>query len=355
MRPKLGLITIIVVAIGALWAIDVFLARMESREMEIEARHDADAGARLLAAGRPNEAVDMLRKAHAIERDNNSYRLELAPALVAAGKLDEAQTMIADALESSPNDGEANLVEARLMVQRGDLDQAVAYYHRAIYGIWPQEPQAHRIRVRLELANLLASNKSSQQLLAELIPLETDAQHDIAVERQVAHLYVEAGSPARAVTAYHTLIAEDPDDGANYAGLGEAELALGNFRGAETAFRSGIQRGAPAQDRLGLAAELADIDPTPRGLSAAEKFERSQRVLKLARDSLSECPSGDAAKNLGAEADATLSLKIRGAPTDEMAERSLDLAQEIWHFHQESCGAPVHDESLNLLMGKLSR
>ena len=232
------------------------------------------------------------------------------------------------------------------MVRQGKLDQASAYYHRAIYGIWPENPVRHRVEVRLELANLLASQHSSQQLLAELLPLETEAQTDVAIRKQVARLYLVAKTPERAGAAYRALIRDDPDDPDNYAGLGEAELAVGNYRAAEVAFQTALRHGAQVQNRLDLATQLADLDPTPRRLSTAEKFTRSARILQLARDALASCASTDQARNLLSE-----------PVTNEMAEKFLALAQDIWRLRLDTCAVPLSpsDEPLRLIMAKLSQ
>jgi tetratricopeptide (TPR) repeat protein len=354
MRPKIGLIAVVLATIAFFWTVDVFLARVENRELQAEARHDAEQGENLLAAGHAEEAVDVLRKAHALERDNLQYELQLAQALIAANKLSEADTLLSDALEQAPNDGDANLMEARLTVQLGKLDQAQAYYHRAIYGIWSKDAQAQRISVRLELAKLLAAHKENQALLAELIPLGAEAQDVLAVRRQVAHLYIDAGSPERAVTAYRGLIRDDPDDGENYAGLGEAELAMGTYREAQAAFQNAIRRGADVQARLDLATRMAELDPTPRYLSAAEKFARSGQILQLGRDTLARCATNPEARKLIDNADADLSGRIRGPITNEMAEKRLELAQTIWQFRGDECGA-TRDESLSLIMSKLAQ
>ncbi|HUA83440.1 MAG TPA: tetratricopeptide repeat protein [Bryobacteraceae bacterium] len=354
MRPKFGLITVILATIAFFWIVDIFLARVERREMQSEARHDAAQGEALLAAGHADGAVDQLRKAQAIDRDNSNYALEMAQALIADGKLDEAGSMLGDTLEQMPNNGEANLLEARLMVHRGNLQQAESYYHRAIYGIWGQNPELQRIRVRLELAELLASLHSNQELLAELIPLEAEAEHDLAVRQQVAGLYIEAGAANRAVTAYRALIRDDPEDGRNYAGLGEAQLALGNYRDAQTAFQNAIRHRDDVRPRLDLATRLAELDPTPRYLSAATKFARSNAILELARDTLARCATSDQAQKLIDSADQLLSPKVKGPITNEMAEDRLAMAQTIWEFRSDSCGKSP-DETLSLLMNKLSQ
>jgi len=356
-RPRIGLSAVIVITAVALWSADIFLARTENIEMQTEARHDAEAARRALAQGRAEDAVSLFRKAHALDRENSGYALELAQALMAAGKLSEAQSILSDNLENSPNDGQANLLEARLMVRQGKIDQASAYYHRAIYGIWPENPVRHRVEVRLELANLLASHHASQELLAELLPLETEAQNDLSVRKQVARLYLVADAPDRADAAYRALIRDDSDDGDNDAGLGEAALALGNYRAAQVAFQNAIHHGAQVQNRLDLAAQMADLDPTPRRLSAMEKFTRSARILLLARDALASCASSDRAKPLLEDADAALGQKIRGDATNETAEKFLALAQDIWQLRVDTCAVPStpNDEPLRLIMAKLSQ
>src|SRR5579883_2416552 len=351
MPPRIGLIASVLASAAALWTADLFLARTERAEVRAEARHAAEQGGQLLASGHPAEAV---RKAQALDRGNTGYALQLAEALLAAGKLDEAGTTLAAVLEASPNDGRANLLEARLMVRRGEPNQAEAYYHRAIFGIWPGNSQVQRIRVRLELANLLASIKSNQELIAELIPLEDEARRDPAVLGQVAHLYAAAGAPDRAVAAYRALIRQDPGDARNYAGLGEAELALGNYREAQSAFQNAVRRGADAGPRLELAARLLNLDPTPRSLTTAAKFARATEILEMARDALARCPAAPGAPKLLAGADAALAAKIRGPVTNEMAEARLAAAQTLWESRGPGCPAGPGDEALSLIMKKLA-
>ncbi|MBZ5604452.1 MAG: tetratricopeptide repeat protein [Acidobacteriia bacterium] len=344
-RTSLATGAAVLAIIGGLWSVDLFLARTESRETSTEAEHDFQNGARLMREHQPDEAVDEFRKAYALDRGDQRYALQLAAALIAAGKTAEAQTMLNEILESSPNNGDANLLEARLMAREGKTAEATSYYHRAIFGIWTVDALTRRVQVRMELADFLASRGSDKELLAELLPLETDA-HDLPTRKQVAHLYLVAHSPARSAAAYRVLIREDPKDRSDYAGLGQAELALGNYRAAESAFRN-----ADAPDRAALAAEMTSLDPTPRNLSAAEKVARAIRILQLARDSLARCAAADP---LVTQAGDLLAQKVR-TPTNELAEQRLDLAQQLWAARGTKCGPTTSDEeSLRLVLSKLS-
>jgi tetratricopeptide (TPR) repeat protein len=342
-RNKVALTAIVLATMGVLSAVDLFLARTEQRETHAEAEDDYAAGMRLLSENRALEAVDALRKAHALDRVNERYSLGLAHALLAAGKTGDAQSLLVETLGSSPNDGEANLLEARLMAREQKFEQAESYYHRAIYGTWSTDAAVRRVQVRVELADLLATRGSPQDLLAELLPLESEA-HDSATRKRVAQLYLAAGSPARAAAAYRSLIHDDPSDHSNYAGLGEAELALGHDRAAETAFQT-----AGAKDRAEVAAEVDSLDPTVRRLSAAEKFARTTRVLERARDALQRCSAADPLLPNG---DAELRKKIR-TPTNEAAEERLTLAERLWDGRIAKCGPATDEEPLRLVLSKL--
>ncbi len=346
---KFGLIAFIIAVIGALWAIDLLLARVDREESRVQARQYYDTGKRLLEANHALAAVDQLRKAHAMDRSDTRYALQLASALIQAGKPDEAQTILADILERTPNDGEANLLEGRLAARHGRLADAAANYHRAIYGAWGENGNARTIQARLELANLLAANGSEKELLAELLPLETETQHDLAARKQVARLFLAAGSPSRAEGGYRALIRDDPKDKSNYEGLGQADLDLGRYGAAATAFRSA---GATAQ--ADLADEMAGLDPTLRLLSSAEKFRRSVRILQLARDALARCQEDTQSQGLLDDADKELKAKVRRNITNELAEERLLLAEQLWQQRKSNCAASGStDEALARLMQKL--
>jgi tetratricopeptide (TPR) repeat protein len=357
-----GMAAIVLAAIAILWTADVMMARAERAERQDEAHGDWSSGMRLLAAGRAADAEDWLRKAYAIDRTNASYGLDLATALTTGGKFDAAAGLIDDLLKTSPNDGPTNLAAARLSVRRGNFEDAKAYYHRAIYGVWPQDARTHRVETRLELANLLDSAGAATDLLAELLPLEPEVQGNPTQERHVAALYLDAHSPARAAAAYRVLIAADVNDPGVYTGLGEAELALTDYAAAASAFRAALHREPESSQiltRLDLSANMASLDPTLRRLTSREKYERSVRLLQAARDSLTRCaPPQKIAGDLDLEeADRTLKTRAPAYVTNEAAEDLLGLAERIWHTRLRDCGATVspEDEPVDRIFSALSQ
>jgi tetratricopeptide (TPR) repeat protein len=311
----------------------------------------------------PAPAVDPLRDAHALERENPEYTLELIAALMNVAKTAEADTLMDEILAAKPNDGESNLVAARLMLKEAKPDDAEAYYHRAIYGSWPSDSAAHQRAARMELIKLLQAEKARQPLLAELISLESEAAGDPQLQRQIGQLFLTAGAPARAATVYRDLIDRDLHDSAAYEGLGEAELEEGQYRAAQSAFlhASNYHPDGMLQGKLQLLTQLTELDPTPRRLPSMEKFNRSLRILGLAQSDLESKLSGkpgaanSAIAQLLKEASDELSKKPPQHVTNEMAEHELDLAERIWKARLALFGDTTspEEEALRLCMEKL--
>lgn len=357
--PTLALVIVIALVVAGLWSLDVFLARTDREAVQNRANSLYAQGVQLLKQGHASAAVELLRRANAMVRDNRAYQLDYVAALVAARKFDDADANLKTLLQSDPNNGSANLMSARLMVQEGHIPDAESHYHRAIYGAWPENAPAHRLTVRLELVELLASRGERQELLAELLALESEAQGKTAILKQIAHLYQVAGSPARGADVYRELIQSDPDDIDAYAGLGGDELAVGDYRAALAAFLNANRRspGNPTIQRdIGLLNAMATIDPTPRRLSSAEKFARSTRILKLTRDALNGCAKWDEAQRLVDESDKVLSKKAPANVTNELAESRLALAEQLWQAHIKLCGPGTSEQehALRLIMTKLA-
>jgi len=351
--------------IASLWALDTLLESAQTRAVQSEAQHSYAEGIRFRNAGRLSEAVDSLRKAYAFARTNTTYELALIQSLIDAGKIDEAQRMLNEVLEVDSNNGEANLLAARLMVRKRRFSDADSYYHRAIYGAWPDDAEQHQTSARLELAELLVKQGNRRELLAELLPLEAEPGSSTGTEQRLAHLFLIAGSAKRSAEVYHSLIIRNPEDGGAYAGLGEAELEAGDYRAARTAFEhAALHQGnsRTVQELAGQARELSEMDPTPRWLPSAEKYRRSLHILDLAREAFEQCATGNGSNSdpetqkLIEAAEDKLAAKPPAHISNEIAESVLVLAQQIWARRLKACGQLyASDETLRLLMTKLSQ
>jgi len=352
-------IIILVLVIAGLASLDQMLARVESTEMRDSAAHAFQRGQELLARGKASDAVDELSRAHALDRDNPEYALGLVTGLTESGKAGEADALMNEILDQRPNDGQANLTAARLMVKESKAAEAEAYYHRAIYGNWPGDPAAPTRAARLELVNLLLKENARQRLLAELISLEAESGDDENLRKRVAGLFLDAGSPARAAAVYRDLSERRPHDAAVFEGLGDAQLEQGQYRAAQTAFSraAALDPNSDARARLSLVTEVAELDPTPRGLTSMDKYSRSRKLLSLARNDLadkSQTPDADVRQLLKA-ADDELSRNRPGNPSNEVSEAVLGLAERIWKTRLAAYGPKMtpEEEPLRLCMEKL--
>lgn len=364
--PKFGVILIVLAVIAALTAIDFSLENAQDDELANQARTAYNSGVHFLQAGKADDAVEAFRKAHALERSNTLYELQLVAALTAAGKTQEAEPLANEVLDADRNDGAANLVVAGLRLKEGKLADAIAYYHRAIYGEWPQDPVAHRIAARMELIDLLVKENRRQDLLAELLPLAEEARANLQIQARLAELFLIAGSPERAAEVARRLIQREPANPDWHAALAEADLALGDYHAARAEFSAASSRrpqDANLKAKAQLASTLASLDPTPRNLTSLEKYQRSEQILGAAQQDLEKClqtrPNGASEEQnalLERAADAMEAPRPQQI-SNELAERNLALAQQIWQARVNACGpsAAPDEQPLRLIMAKLAQ
>lgn len=357
-RRPLGVATVLALIIAGLWALDWFLAETQAHELQVEAQRVYLDGARLLREGKLPEAVDLLSRAYALERQNSGYELKLIDALTAAGKRDEAEPLLVELLQRESNNAGANVAMARLMASKGEVADAASYYHRALYGVWPGNSDRSRRSVRMELIEFLVKSGRTRELLAELLPLEQEGEEgngDMAFKKRIAHLFLLAGSPSRAADAYRSLIRKDSQDADLYSGLGEADLAAGQYHAAVTAFVAAFQRrpsDPSLHQRMEFSSLMSWLDPTRRQLSSAEKYQRSLRILELARAAYEKCSR----QPIAADGEVP-PVKPPTHVTNELAEEKLATAQQLWRDRISACGPNTskEEEPLHLIMAKLAQ
>jgi tetratricopeptide (TPR) repeat protein len=306
--------TILLAAVAALAfaAIDTVLARTERYETAREAARLADEGRRLMKQGKYDAAIESFRSAMANERQNPEYPLELGRALRTAGRLQEAETTLEHLLENNAMDGAANLAIARVFVRQGEFEAASFYYHRAIYGQWKaDEIQKSRLQVRFELADLLARRNKKQELLAELLPLQTEAPADEATQQKLANLFLTAGSPARAEDIYRAQLRVHPRD-------------------------------AALREGLNLTTQILRLDPMRPELNERERFQRSVHVLQLVMDRASACaPPADLIQPL----------------PGHTPQENLAAARQFWNLVKKHCpgGISEADRPLEVVLAGTSQ
>ncbi len=335
----------VVAVMAALYGADSWLAALERREMAHLAGGYYREGQALLKSGDPAAAAERFRLAFGNARANRTYGLALADALLAAGKPEQARTILAELLETDSNSGPANRLMARQLVSAGQWAAAESYYHRAIYGSWPAEARLEPLQVRLELARMLAGHGSSQALLSELLALQNSPALQPDMQRQLAGLFLQAGSATRAAAAWQQTLQRDPADLDAYAGLGRAEMILGNYSRARAALASALRlkpNHPEALRQMAIAGLAERLDPTPRRLPPAEKLRRGGELLAMELDLLSGCSSPVSPSGAWNDALARARRLQRenrpGASPNEAAEARLDAAGDLWKTRPSGCG-----------------
>ena len=335
--------------------LDLTLGRIDRNESALHAVQLYQEGKSLLTAGDPHEASDRFASALAIERGNTTYALGLAEAMMGDGHSDDAEQILIGALDRSANDGDVNLLMARLLDRTGRPADAVVYYHRAIFGRWGADSTQRRIQARFELVDALARRKDGGAMLAELLPLEATLSDNPAVRRRLAHLFLQAGSPRRAMDILRDFIRQDPRDADAYTGMAEAALALGNFATARADFAEAfaLQPGSPAiAARQSFADTVLMLDPGARRLDESERASRASALLARAVAERERCLRSPF---VGVTADSA-HTQIARATAPASAERTdamTRLARSIWSTRPRCRGAFVPDEVLATVMRSL--
>ena len=352
---------VILATVVGLVLFDTALARIDSRERKVSAAREFAAGEQIVAQGKSKEAIEHLRTASTLDGENTRYATALADAVLADGRPNDAELLLVPLLERNATDGAANLTMARVLFKQGKIEQAKAYYHRAIYGLWPRGAEDNRTAARFELIDLLASTDARQELLAELLPIQDDSTNSLAQRKRIAHLFVVAGSPSRAVTIFRDVLRHDAKDADAYIGLAEAALSLGDFATAKAdlvaAQKLSPQDSSSIQARISVTDSVIALDPTQRGLSLAEQYRRSRNLVQLTLASVRKClgtQAPDVAAALGS-AGASLVASAAAASQSQSIDQTLLLAEQLWALRRGRCAAERQEGALALVQNKITK
>jgi tetratricopeptide (TPR) repeat protein len=354
--------SLVLLAIGAIFAIDMFLAKTERVESQVVAARLFRQGRDLMQLGRNAEAIERIKGAIAIERGNRDYLRTLAQAQLTAGDTAGAEATLADLLQSDSTDGLASLIMARALVKEGRFAEAISYFHRAVYGHWNEGAADNQLRARFELIDLLAQRNSKEELLAELLPVQDHAPRDLKTRARLGGLFLAAGSPARAAEVFRGILRDAPSNADAHAGLGEAEFDRGAYRVAQRDFQAAL-RLAPdhqaARQGLDRCDELLTLDPMLRGLAPPERLGRSLKLVELTQNQTSQCigpnPSPEM-RELFDQAVRAMKAHVSAGRQSEAAESNLDLAEQLWQAGRKECGSPPPaDSPLALVMARIAQ
>jgi Tfp pilus assembly protein PilF len=353
---------LVFLAIVILSVADEFLARLETKETQIEASHFFNQALALMQQGDNAAAIGRIQDAIANGHNNRTYQRTLAEAQLAAGDTAAAESTLSELLQSDSTDAHSNLILARVLAKEGRFDTAVVYYHRAIYGHWDRDQPNNRLHARFELINLLAQRGDKEALLAELLPVRETAPRDAKTRTWLGRLFLQAGSGSQAADVFRGITHDDPMDAQAHAGLGEAEFAQGDYRPADREFQTALRLAPDDQSirqRLDLSNELLALDPSLRELTPDERFRRSVKLVQLTLDDARQCAGANPSPELQPlleKADGALKAEVKPAHQSEAAELNLDLAEQLWQARRKDCKLPpAADSPLALVLARLAQ
>jgi len=363
-KAPVAKLTAVVAAVAGLLLLAVSLGYVYRTQRSASARRYFQAANDLVASGRFSEAIEPYRHALSIA-PAEEYRLALALALVHVQRLDEAGIYLREVLRNNPNSGPANLGLAEVDAASGQLDEAVGYYHRALYGVWPGDPQRQRVETRMELVDALAKAGRKKQAQAELLSLMAVMPADPGVRKRVAHLLLDFGLTHEAADVFRELLQDHKNDPDLYAGLGDADAAQWNYPAACSAYRHAQRlkpNDATISQRLESCGEVLALDPSSARLSAAERFKRSRALLELVLAAHDECavarpvdPRPEGAAALADRAQKELAAPRRPSTYSDAADENIELAEQLWAARPQACQAANPPTPLDRVMAHLAQ
>ncbi len=349
---------------GLLFLATGFLTRAYNREKQERAERQYVAGQEAAAAGRYEEAIRLYTAALSLKRDEEKYLQALALALVEIGRTEEAETYLKQLTRTDPANGVANLMLARIYARRGDLELAVQYYQRAIYGLWPENPLEHRIQTRFELIRLFEENGELRAMEAELLRLLEEVPEDPELKKKIGRLFLSAKSYANAAKVFTEVTQADRRDAEAFAGLGDAEFAMGHYFSARTAYARALTlnpEDSRSRAQYELATEVISLNPMIRGLGSYTRLRRSQILVERARKALDYCLPEDReslpeeVRAMLDKADRLIAGKIRQRRTAEAVEENIALAEQLEQYRRLNCPSPPKpDRALILVLQQLA-
>ncbi|MBZ5544133.1 MAG: tetratricopeptide repeat protein [Acidobacteriia bacterium] len=338
----------------------LFHAKERSLGQEWYARGEAD-----LKAGRAPVAIEDFRNALAYARDDPFYRLHLALALAAADRNEEARAHLLNLWERQPGDGTVNLELARLAARQGKTADAVRYFHNAIFGVWPGNPDEARRDVRFELCDFLLARGLKAEAQAALMELATKLPKDADLHVRVADLFLAAADYPHALAEFRQALDVSNRNEQALAGAGEVAFRMGDFRTARRYLDRAVRLNPQKRDAAGLL-EITNLvlalDPQARGISARERAARVVRAFGLATARLEACAAKRQEVLRSAEPDPEIRLlsdrakqirpkvKERTLARDaDLLTQTTDLVFEVEQVCQQKC-EPATGGDLALLL-----
>ena len=275
-----------------------FIARGYHQKLAALGEQWFETGEQQLKSGNAGAALEDFHTALVYRPDDAQIQFRLAEALAADHRDSEARAYLLGLLARNPSDAPINLALARISATNGADADTLRYYHGAIYGVWPKNPEANRLNARLELSRFLIGRNDTSIAEAELIALVSEIpQHGAELHAQAGELFLRIGDAKRALSEYRSALAVEHPPADSLRGAGLAAYQLGEYQEAERYLERAhrLRRSdADVASALALSRLVISADPYLRGLSEAERRTRTRRDFAQAFSHMQACAKKDA-------------------------------------------------------------
>ena len=324
-------LSITVAIVIVLFFLTGFITRGYHEKLAAVGEQWFEAGERQLHAGNAGFALEDFHTALVYRPDDAQIQFRLAEALAADHRDGEARAYLLGLLARNPSDAPINLALARISATNGSEAGALRYYHGAVYGVWPKNPETNRLNARLELSRFLVGRNDTSIADAELIALISEIpQHGAELHAQAGDLFLRIGDAKHALSEYRSALTVKHPSANSVRGAGLAAYQLGEYQEAERYLERAHRlrtSDADVTSALVLSRLVISADPYLRGLSDAERRARTQRDFAQAFFRLQECAKKSANVSASAAPQSDLAMLISQAKAlqPRLTERNLRL------------------------------
>jgi len=236
----------------------------------------------VLESIKPDEALAAYRQAATLQPKDAEPHLAAGQLLEKQQKLPEAESELKKALALDPS-SDAVTGLANIYMGSGRLAEAEAALRKLI--------AAHpdRSDPRIQLGRVLAAEGKNDDAIAELQAAAKLAPADVALQRDLADLYLIAKKYDQAEAAYRALLSAHPNDAELHQSLGKSLLEEKKFPDAQKEFLAAVtlkpDLGSAYGDLAFAANENKDYPLTIKALDARVKYLAEEPVTYFLRAS----------------------------------------------------------------------
>jgi len=324
-------LSITVAIVIVLFFLTGFITRGYHEKLAAVGEQWFEAGERQLHAGNAGFALEDFHTALVYRPDDAQIQFRLAEALAADHRDGEARAYLLGLLARNPSDAPINLALARISATNGSEAGALRYYHGAVYGVWPKNPETNRLNARLELSRFLVGRNDTSIADAELIALISEIpQHGAELHAQAGDLFLRIGDAKHALSEYRSALRVKHPSANSVRGAGLAAYQLGEYQEAERYLERAHRlrtSDADVTSALVLSRLVISADPYLRGLSEAERRTRTQRDFAQAFFRLRACAkkSANVSTSAAPQSDLAMLTSQAKALQPRLTERNLRL------------------------------